>query len=317
MGDQLSEVLDLVEIRGAVSGGFAASGPWAGRSPCYDALKLIAMVSGRCWLLTDGLDEPIELSSGDVAILNNRAWLEARGGPSGPGPRRRVTPEENFTGLADADRTTDDVVLGTAVDFNAAGQELLLRTLPPVGVVRASEATVLRALLDQVFEEVAGRRTGSDFAVRQYGQLLFLAVLRAYLDQTDAPPGWLRVLTDERLRPAVALMHAEPATPWGLEELAHAATMSRSAFARHFRAAAGMPPVTYLSRYRMLLAQRALKQGDTRVGTLAADLGYASEAAFSNAFKREIGESPLHYRNRVRNELRGREASFTGHSPPE
>ncbi|WP_225998278.1 AraC family transcriptional regulator [Myceligenerans pegani] len=302
MGDQLSEVLDLVEIRGAVYGGFAAGGSWAGRAPCHDAMKLIAMVSGRCRLLTDGLDEPIELAPGDVAILSNRTWLEAEGGPPGPGPRRRIAPEESFTGLADADRATDDVVLGTAVDFNPAGRELLLRALPPVGVVRASSATPLRALLDQVFDEVAGRRTGSDFAVRQYGQLLFLAVLRAYLDQTEAPPGWLRVLTDERLRPALAAMHADPAAPWGLEQLARTAAMSRSAFARHFRAAAGMPPVAYLSRYRMLLAQRALRHDDVRVGALAADLGYASEAAFSNAFKREIGESPLHYRRRVRGE---------------
>jgi methylphosphotriester-DNA--protein-cysteine methyltransferase len=62
----------------------------------------------------------------------------------------------------------------------------------------------------------------------------------------------------------------------------------------------------FLSRYRMLLAQRALRHSDTRIGTLAADLGYASEAAFSTAFKCEIGESPLHYRHRVRDELHGR-----------
>jgi AraC-like DNA-binding protein len=306
MGDQLSEVLDLVEVHGVVSGGFAARGRWVARSPCYDTMKLIAMVSGQGRLLTDGLDESVELSAGDVAILNNRTWLEYEGGPQGDGPRRWISPEENFTGLTEADRTTDDVVLGTAVDINPAGQELLLQTLPPVGVVRASAATPLRTLLDQVFDEVAGRRTGSAFAIRQYGQLLFLTVLRAYLDQMQGPPGWLRVLTDERLRPAVALMHTEPAAPWGLEELARSAAMSRSTFARHFRAAAGMPPLTYLSRYRMLLAQRALRHNDTRIGALAADLGYASEAAFSNAFKREIGESPLHYRHRVRNELHGR-----------
>ncbi|MGW3349250.1 cupin domain-containing protein [Nonomuraea rubra] len=302
MADQLSEVLDLVEVYGAVSGGFAARGRWMARSPCYDAMKLIAMVSGHGRLLTDGLDEPVELSAGDVAILNNRTWLEYEGGPQGDGPRHRISPEENFTGLSEADPTTDDVVLGIAVGINAAGQELLLQTLPPVGVVRASASVPLRTILDQVFDEVAGRRTGSAFAIRQYGQLLFLAVLRAYLDQVEAPPGWLRVLTDERLRPAVALMHNEPAAPWGLEELARSAAMSRSTFARHFRAAAGMPPLTYLSRYRMLLAQRALRQNDTRIGALAADLGYASEAAFSNAFKRETGESPLRYRHRVRNE---------------
>ncbi|MDG4820440.1 AraC family transcriptional regulator [Asanoa sp. WMMD1127] len=299
--DQLSEVFELVEIRGVVAGGFAARGPWVARSPCRDSLKLVAMVSGHGRLLTDGLDEPVELAPGDVAILTNRSWLQHEGG-SGTGPRRQIGPEENFTGLTDADRSTDDIVLGTAVDINPAGRELLLRAMPPVGHVRASAATNLRSLLNQLFEEVAGQRTGSTFAIRQYAQLLVLHALRAYLDQADVPPGWLRVLTDERLRPALELMHSEPGKPWGLADLAGAAAMSRSSFARHFRDVAGVPPLTYLSRYRMLLAQRALRGQDVRVGALAVELGYGSEAAFSNAFKREVGESPLRYRHRARNE---------------
>jgi len=52
----------------------------------------------------------------------------------------------------------------------------------------------------------------------------------------------------------------------------------------------------------MLLAQRALRDGDTRVGSLAFELGYSSESAFSNAFKREVGVSPLRYRARVRDQ---------------
>lgn len=78
--------------------------------------------------------------------------------------------------------------------------------------------------------------------------------------------------------------------------------MSRSSFARHFRAVAGVPPLTYLSRYRMLLAERALRGADVRIGSIALDLGYASDAAFSTAFTRETGESPLRYRHRARDE---------------
>ncbi|WP_422770954.1 cupin domain-containing protein [Plantactinospora sp. WMMC1484] len=299
--DQLSEVFDLVEVRGVVAGGFAARGPWLARSPCVDSLKLIAMVSGHGRLLTDGIGEPIDLAPGDVAILSNRSWLQHEGG-TGTGPRRRIGPEENFTGFTEADRSTDDIVIGTAVDINPAGRELLLRTMPPVGHVRASAASSMRGLLDQLFDEVAGNRIGSAFAIRQYAQLLVLSALRAYLDQAEIPPGWLRVLTDERLRPALELMHSEPGKPWGLEDLACAAAMSRSSFARHFRTVAGVPPLTYLSRYRMLLAQRALRGADVRLGSLAVELGYGSEAAFSTAFKREIGESPLRYRRRARDE---------------
>ena len=304
--DQLSEVFDLVEIRGLVSGGFAARGPWVARGAIEDPFKLIAMVYGRARLTTDGVDGgdgPIGLEPGDVAILNNRTWLEQEGG-TGDGPRQQISPEETFTRLAGADRGTDDVVIGIAVDLNQTGQALLRQALPAVGHVRASAAaaTTLRGSLDRLFDEVSGNRIGSAFAIRQYGQLLLLEVLRAYLNQTDLPPGWLRLLTDERLRPALRLMHTEPGKPWGLHELARAAAMSRTSFAQHFRSVAGQPPMAYLNRWRMLLAQRALRDANVRIGSLAAELGYASESAFSTAFKREAGESPLRYRNRARDE---------------
>jgi AraC-like DNA-binding protein len=94
-------------------------------------------------------------------------------------------------------------------------------------------------------------------------------------------------------------MHEHPGRAWSLLELGHAAGMSRTSFAKRFRAVAGITPLAYLSQWRMVLAQRALRDPDVRVGALAAELGYGSESAFSTAFKREIGESPLHYRRRL------------------
>jgi hypothetical protein len=42
-------------------------------------------------------------------------------------------------------------------------------------------------------------------------------VLRAHIAQTtDLAPGWLRLLTDERLRPALEFMHAETGNPGAL-----------------------------------------------------------------------------------------------------
>lgn len=303
--DQLSEVFELVEVRGVLSAGIAARGRWVARAPVEDPLKFFAMVCGRARLTTDGIDRPVELEPGDVAILNNRSWLELEGG-TGDTPRREVTPEPGVSParFAGADPGTDDVILGVRVDLNPAGRALLLDALPPAGHVRASAAaaTSLRSSLSLLFDEMTGDRIGSAFAIRHYGQLLLLEVLRAWIGQAELPAGWLRLLADERLRPALRLMHGEPAKPWGLEELARAAAMSRTSFAERFRTMAGVPPLTYLNRWRMLLAQRALRDGDVRVGTLAAELGYASESAFSTAFKREVGESPLRYRYRVRGE---------------
>jgi AraC-like DNA-binding protein len=302
-GDHLSEVFDLVEVRSVLTGGIAARGGWWSRGPLSDPVKFFAMVAGRAWLTTDGIEEPVALEPGDVAILIGRSWVAFEAGDE---PRREVQPESDFSSdrFTTVVRATDDVLLGGCVNLNEAGRALLLGALPPVAHVRASgdDADRLRAALLRLFDEATDDRLGSAFAIRQYGQLLLLEVLRAYIGQADLPPGLLRLLTDPRLRPALGLMHAEPNRGWSLEELAHAAAMSRTSFAERFREVAGVPPLTYLNRWRMLLAQRALRDGDARVGDLASELGYGSDSAFSTAFKRVVGESPLRYRLRVREE---------------
>ncbi|MFI0900243.1 AraC family transcriptional regulator [Streptomyces sp. NPDC020983] len=313
--DQLSEVFDLVEVRGVLSGGFSARGPWVSRGALGTPLKFFAVVSGRARLRTDGIGSPVELAPGDVALLNHRSWLELEGG-TGDGPRREILPEENApsTDLLGVDVDTEDVVVGGRVDLNPTGRALLEHALPPVGHVRAAAAGSdgLRATVHRLFDEVRTRRIGAEFAIRQHVQLLVLEMVRAYAHQAELPPGWLRLLTDERLRPAIGLMHAEPGRPWGLEELARAAAMSRTSFAERFRTVAGVPPLAYLGRWRMLLAQQALRDGDVRVGALAAELGYTSESAFSTAFKREVGVSPLRYRQRVRTQGLGAVAQRAG-----
>jgi AraC-like DNA-binding protein len=72
--------------------------------------------------------------------------------------------------------------------------------------------------------------------------------------------------------------------------------MSRTSFAVHFRTIAGVAPLTYLTEWRMRLAERALREETTPVAVLARSLGYASESAFSTAFKRVNGSSPKAYR---------------------
>jgi AraC-like DNA-binding protein len=300
--DVLSDVFEQVEVQGMVTGGFAVRGPWASRGVVTRPLKLIALVAGSARVGAEGPggpDGPVQLAPGDVVLLNHRTRLEVRGG-RGDGPERDLLPAADFDRMAltDADLAADDVLVGGWIQVNPVGLALLGSALPGLVHVQAArpEASRLGDLVGRLFDEAAGRRLGSAFAMRQNGQLLLLEVLRAYLEQEEPPVGWLRLLADEPLAPALRLMHGEPGRPWGLVDLARAAGMSRTSFAERFRGVAGTPPLAYLSRWRMLLAQRALRDPDARVGAIAADLGYGSDSAFSTAFKREMGMSPLQYR---------------------
>ncbi|WP_201276646.1 cupin domain-containing protein [Marisediminicola senii] len=192
--DRLSEVLDLVEVRSVVSGGSAVRGRWRTRSVIDDDLKFIAVVRGRATLTANGIDAPIVLESGDVAVLNGRSWLTLEGG-EGPGEALVVEPPSAGAVISDADANASDVdiLIGGRVDLNPTGKELLLRALPPVAHIGGSSAVgpQLRGHVQRLFSEIVARRVGADFAIRQYGQLLVLDIIRGFIHDADMPAGWL------------------------------------------------------------------------------------------------------------------------------
>jgi AraC-like DNA-binding protein len=199
--------------------------------------------------------------------------------------------------------TGEFVMLGGHVAVDPARQDLLLDVLPPLIHVRgvSSEAAALLWMLDQLVQELAAKRPGVTQASSQLAQLMFVQALRAYLE-TSGPTGggWLRALGDDRIAPALHLVHGDPARSWTLGELAKAVGMSRSTFALRFKTVVGLSPLAYLLNWRMHLAERDLRKSDVPVASLAVTLGYASESAFSNAFKRTMGLAPKRYRTSVR-----------------
>lgn len=95
---------------------------------------------------------------------------------------------------------------------------------------------------------------------------------------------------------ALRLIHGDPARRWQLADLASAAGMSRTNFALRFKEAAGIAPLAYHTQWRMRLADRMLRDDRAPIAAVSRALGYASESAFSNAFKRVTGLAPHHYR---------------------
>jgi AraC family transcriptional regulator, alkane utilization regulator len=75
--------------------------------------------------------------------------------------------------------------------------------------------------------------------------------------------------------------------------------MSRSGLAQRFADLLGVPPMQYLSQWRLQLAAQQLRLGDRSLASVAEDVGYESEAAFNRAFKREFGVPPATWRRNV------------------
>ena len=136
---------------------------------------------------------------------------------------------------------------------------------------------------------------------KQLTHILFVQVLRTLLTPrgpaSGVAPGWLGALSDHQVGAALTLLHEQPARRWTVADLAAAVSMSRSSFAMRFRTLVGLPPLDYLVRWRIQTAARALRFTDRTVAAIGADLGYTSESAFSNAFKRVLGQTPSRYRS--------------------
>ena len=299
-GDPLTDIVTLASARCVEVGTLVAGGSWALRFPPPQKIKFVAVVKGACWLTVEGEVADLRIETGDVFVLPAQHSFVLAGDLNAP--------QVDGLGIF-SDALDKTAKVGDGEDFFAVGAHIALdpkrggvlaEVLPTVLHVRgsSSEASAMQWLLDQLAKEVAADRPGASLASKQLAQLLFVQIIRSYLETSGTPTaGWIRALGDERIAPALRLMHREPARAWQLGELAKEACMSRTSFALRFKATAGVAPLTYLQNLRMHLAEHELREGSTSVSELGLSLGYASESAFSNAFKRTTGMAPKRYRS--------------------
>jgi AraC-like DNA-binding protein len=131
--------------------------------------------------------------------------------------------------------------------------------------------------------------------------LMFIDVIRRYIEAL--PPhdaGWLAGLRDGAVGKALALIHARPSFNWTIEGLARQCGTSRTVMAERFVQFTGTPPMHYLAKWRMQVAAEMLNRGNANMATIAAEIGYESEAAFSRAFKKMMGVPPSAWRQGMR-----------------
>jgi AraC-like DNA-binding protein len=319
--DPFSDILRLTQAQSLLTGGFTAGGAWAVRFPAPDKIKFFAVVRGHCWARLEGQPAPVRFETGDVGLLSAPLWSVLSSAPD-------VEPVDAmalFSGAGRASAQLGDgsefAHIGGHVLLDPVSGPLLLNALPPWIHIQAAapQASVFRWLLDQLVQERAAGEPGAQVASAQLAQLLFVQILRAHLKKAGPlAAGWLQALSDPRIAPALRLMHDDPARTWHLEDLAKACAMSRTTFAFHFKTVAGVAPLTYLTEWRMRLAERALGEHATPVAVVAQTLGYASESAFSNAFKRVTGSSPTAYRRALQlagTSDRSSRSSLSGQAP--
>ena len=197
------------------------------------------------------------------------------------------------------DKAGADMVCGTVL-FGAGGRNPVTDSLPSVVLVALAALPGVDALLALMFDEAFSGQCGSQAALDRLCEVLMIRLLRHCIDLGLTQGGTLAGLADSRLAKALVEIHANPARKWELKDMAAAAGMSRARFAVRFRDITGETPADYLATWRVMGAQRLLKQG-LPLKQVAGEIGYGSASALTRAFVRKLGCSPAEWINGQQN----------------
>ena len=298
--DALSHILEEIHLRGAEYLYVSGHERWCFGLTGQTIFHVV--LTGSVRLVLPNVEERI-LEAGDIAFI-----------PAGA-EHRFLHPEtvwRNYSLLHEFNgHRNDPVHLGEGlcnslilsvrclVDVEMARP--LLSSLPPSIVIQqgleGSGPVWLRLGLDFLALESELYRPGRDTLINRLISMFLIECVRDYVEQLPKNANnWLNAVRDPYLSPVLSAIHAKPAHGWTVVELASIACLSRSAFAERFSQIVGQPPLTYLTQYRLRLATRLLIQQDLSISRVSEKVGYASETAFSQAFRRQYDVSPSQYK---------------------
>lgn len=268
------------------------------------------ILQGSCWVLTPDT-EPVQLGTGDVVFRPHGSGHTLADSPETPVAAPPCNPDDHELHDAYASDSVDrsggggpvTVVLCGAYQLDPSRTHPLLLTLPELIHLPAQSGghPELRSAVALLAAELETPRLGTDAAVPALLDTLLLYILRIWFEEQPAredSTGWAAALNDPPVSAALHAIHRDPAAPWTVAKLAAEAGLSRASFARRFAKLIGQPPLGYLTWWRMTTAARLLRTSDAPLRSIAAQVGYTSEFAFANAFKRTHGTPPGTYRRK-------------------
>lgn len=294
MSDPLSEIVRLLRPQAAFSKGISAAGPWAVRYAPFGEPSFCVVQAGRCVLAVDG-EVPLTLEAGDFVLLPATPGFTLSDGitrlPTQIDPHRDPRPNRDIR-HGHPEGPPEVRLLGGWFQCDAHDPALLASLLP--ALVHVRDAPRLAQWVALLSDEADADRPGREIVLARLVDLLLVETLRAAPTQAT-PPGLLRGLADARLAPTLRAVHADPAHAWTVAHMAARAALSRSAYFERFSRTVGVAPMEYVLRWRMAIARDLLQRGDLSVAATAERVGYRSPGAFSLAFQKRVGISPLRF----------------------
>jgi AraC-like DNA-binding protein len=297
--DTISDLLRSLRVRSNVFCLATMRAPWGFGVPAQDVASFHIVLDGGGVLEVDG--EPlVEVAHGDLVVLPHGDAHVVRDRPgSAVTPIASLEPESETSWeiRGGSNGRPTELICGT---FQLENAQLLLNALPSVIRIPGHGGRPvewLDASVRLLRGEMPVCEPGAEEIVTRVTDVLVAQAIRVHLLDNGRD---VAVLGDPQIGAAVRLIHADPARPWTVTELAGRVALSRSSFSSRFRALAGESPMRYVARFRLALASELLRTSNASLAGVARSSGYGSEASFSRAFQRWFGTTPGNYRRRAR-----------------
>lgn len=300
--DPVSELLMGMRLKGASYGKLLLSPPFGVGFPAVAEARFHFVASGDLLLLPQS-GEPVPLGCGDAVLLprgDAHALVSERGARIRPIADLPATPLCEGVCLVDAHdagtcRSRDVLVFTGVMQFELDTMHPLVALMPqvmPVGTIAGRQPEIV-PLLAAMEREMEGRRAGAAGILARLADVVAATIVRGWVESgCGEAAGWVAALRDHRLGRVLAALHHDPGRAWTVAGMAAAMGSSRTVFAERFAAATGTTPLRYLAALRMRLAAQWLARDRMPIDAVARRLGYASQAAFSRAYKRVTGVPP-------------------------
>jgi AraC-like DNA-binding protein len=313
--DPLSDVLRSFRLTGGIFLDAHFTAPWCvvtkltaeDCAPFLAAPSLLIayhfVIGGRLRLTVEG-EPTIEVRAGEVVLLpRNDVHTLASGSDLASVDAHDLLQPSASGGLAQISHGGGGETTHLVCGF-LSSEDLynpLIAALPrmlKLDVEQGASRDWVDATVRFAARELTEGRFASSSVMSRLSELLFVEAVRQYsATPGDQDAGWLKGLDDPRVGRALALIHRSISSPWSAEALAKEVSMSRSAFVERFTRLMGMPPIRYLTLWRLQTAKLHLRETQKTIAELAHSIGYESEQAFSRAFKREFGLPPARWRD--------------------
>lgn len=297
--DVLSAILEATGLRSVVYSKFPFAAPWGLDIIKDEHSQFWRLMSGSCVIgLPDG--RIIEMEAGDLVFVPHGSshWIA-----DSPASLRMPSPEfvkALRAGLPVFNSSGNvTTLIAGHFEFDYKPLHPFLKDLPPVIHIKqygTENQLLLRQITQLMLDELNNERPGNSIMLKCLSEIMFINMIRAYLDQGKPDSGFLSALKDPRISKALKLIQDSPQTDWTLESLASEIGMSRSAFFNQFKKLVHETPLNYLTNWRIHRAQKFLVADNSNIAEVALNVGYQSVAAFNRIFKSKTGQTPATYR---------------------